>query len=62
MRLTVRITHIPKLLKLIDTNKLLETCLEADGQGGWWIEANKEQLFEITRQLEKNRIKYTIKN
>lgn len=61
MRLTVKISHIPRLERLIENNKFLEKVLKADAYGGWTVESTHDrELKEIKRLLCSHSINYKI--
>ena len=60
MRLTVRLSDIPKLDSLIEDNEFIRKVLQPDPYGGWHIVADAIQMKEVERLLVKNRIRYRL--
>lgn len=63
MRIVVNLLHIVKAQSLIDDNEFLQSVLEQESSGSWWInDDTRESLKEIKRLFISKNIQFKIKD
>lgn len=61
MKLYIKLLSLIKFQKLYESNKFLKIILFETNSNEYMIECTKEELKELIRILNKNDIKYSIK-
>ena len=61
MKLYIKLLSLIKFQKLYESNKFLKIILSETNSNEYMIECTKKELKELIRILDKNNIKYSIK-
>lgn len=61
MKLYIKPFSIFKMQSLYDGSKFLQSVLQQESAGSWFLDANALQIQEINRLLIANRIKFYYK-